>query len=105
MPVRDSIWQALFCPGMRERKWGRIINVTSVSVKQPVDGLLLSNTVRSRTNRLGKTVSNEAAADGVTVNNVAPQLHMTERQDELAEVRSKATGIIKTGAIEAVGGK
>jgi len=86
-------------PGMRERKWGRIINVTSISVKQPVDGLLLSNTVRAGLTGWAKTVSNEVAADGVTVNNVAPGYTLTERQDELAEARSKATGKSKQETI------
>jgi len=89
----------LVVPGMRERKWGRIINVTSISVKQPVDGLLLSNTVRAGLTGWAKTVSNEVAADGVTVNNVAPGYTLTERQDELAEARSKATGKSKQETI------
>jgi 3-oxoacyl-[acyl-carrier protein] reductase len=90
----------LVLPGMRERKWGRIINVTSISVKQPVDGLLLSNTVRAGLTGWAKTVSNEVAAEGVTVNNVAPGYTMTERQDELAEARSKAMGKSKQELIE-----
>src|SRR5205823_13623136 len=90
----------LVLPGMIERKWGRIVNITSVSVKQPVDGLLLSNTVRAGLTGWAKTVSNEVAADGVTVNNVAPGYTMTERQDELAEARSKAMGKSKQELIE-----
>ena len=82
----------LVLPGMRERQWGRIVNVTSISVKQPVDGLLLSNTVRAGLTSWAKTVSNEVAADGVTINNVAPGYTLTERQDELAVARSKALG-------------
>jgi len=82
----------LVLPGMRERKWGRIINITSVTVKQPIEGLLLSNTVRAGLTGWAKTVSNEVAADGVTVNNVAPGYTLTERQTELAEARSKALG-------------
>jgi 3-oxoacyl-[acyl-carrier protein] reductase len=82
----------LVMPGMRERKWGRIVNVTSISVKQPVDGLLLSNTVRAGLTSWAKTVSNEVAADGVTINNVAPGYTLTERQDELAIARGKALG-------------
>jgi 3-oxoacyl-[acyl-carrier protein] reductase len=82
----------LVLPGMLERRWGRIVNITSVSVKQPIDGLLLSNTVRAGLTGWAKTVSNEVAAQGVTVNNVAPGYTLTERQDELAEVRSKALG-------------
>jgi 3-oxoacyl-[acyl-carrier protein] reductase len=90
----------LVLPGMRERKWGRIVNVTSISVKQPVDGLLLSNTVRAGLTGWAKTVSNEVAADGITVNNVAPGYTLTERQDELAEARSKAMGKSKQETIE-----
>jgi 3-oxoacyl-[acyl-carrier protein] reductase len=82
----------LVLPGMRERKWGRIVNVTSISVKQPVDGLLLSNTVRAGLTSWAKTVSNVVAADGVTINNVAPGYTLTERQDELAIARGKALG-------------
>jgi 3-oxoacyl-[acyl-carrier protein] reductase len=82
----------LVLPGMRERKWGRIVNVTSISVKQPVEGLLLSNTVRAGLTSWAKTVSNEVAADGVTINNVAPGYTLTERQDELAIARGKALG-------------
>jgi len=82
----------LVLPGMRERKWGRIVNVTSISVKQPVDGLLLSNTVRAGLTSWAKTVSNEVAADGVTINSVAPGYTLTERQDELAVARGTALG-------------
>lgn len=90
----------LVLPGMLERKWGRIINITSVSVKQPIDGLLLSNTVRAGLTGWAKTVSNEVAAQGVTVNNVAPGYTLTERQDELAEVRGRAAGKTKQEVIE-----
>jgi 3-oxoacyl-[acyl-carrier protein] reductase len=82
----------LVLPGMCERKWGRIINLTSVSVKQPIEGLLLSNTVRAGLTGWAKTVSSEVAAEGVTVNNVAPGYTMTERQHELAEARAKGSG-------------
>ena len=87
-------------PGMIEQKWGRIINITSVSVKQPIEGLLLSNTVRAGLTGWAKTVSSEVAASGVTVNNVAPGYTLTERQDELAEVRGKAAGKSKQEVIE-----
>ena len=82
----------LVVPGMRARRWGRVINITSVSVKQPIDGLLLSNTVRAGLTGWAKTVSTEVAADGVTVNNVAPGWTLTERQAELAEARGRASG-------------
>lgn len=90
----------LVLPGMLQRKWGRIINITSVSVKQPIDGLLLSNTVRAGLTGWAKTVSNEVAAQGVTVNNVAPGYTLTERQDELAEVRGQAARKSKEEVIE-----
>ncbi len=90
----------LVLPGMLERKWGRIINITSVSVKQPIDGLLLSNTVRAGLTGWAKTLSNEVAAEGVTVNNVAPGYTLTERQNEVAEVRGKAAGKSKQEIID-----
>ena len=71
---------------------GRIVNITSVSTKQPIDGLLLSNTVRAALTGWAKTVSNEIAVDNVTVNNVAPGYTLTEHQDEVAEARAKASG-------------
>ncbi|HWN07875.1 MAG TPA: SDR family oxidoreductase [Pyrinomonadaceae bacterium] len=82
----------LVVPGMRAQKWGRVVNITSVSSKQPIDGLLYSNTVRAALTGWAKTVSNEVAADNVTVNNVAPGYTLTARQDELAEARSKTLG-------------
>lgn len=85
---------------MREQKWGRIINITSISVKQPIDGLLLSNTVRAGLTGWAKTLATEIAADNVTVNNVAPGYTLTERQTELAEARSQNTGKSKAEMIE-----
>ncbi len=82
----------LVLPGMQAQKWGRIINVTSVSVKQPIDGLLFSNTVRAALTGWAKTVSTEVAIDNVTVNNVAPGYTLTERQDELAATRARVLG-------------
>ncbi len=90
----------LVIPGMREQKWGRLINITSISVKQPIDGLLLSNTIRAGLTGWAKTLSNEVAADNVTVNNVAPGYTLTERQSELAEARSRTTGKSKEEMIE-----
>lgn len=71
-------------PGMRERGWGRILNVTSIAVKQPVDGLLLSNSLRAAVTGFARTLANEVAADGITVNNLMPGYTRTERLDELA---------------------
>jgi 3-oxoacyl-[acyl-carrier protein] reductase len=72
-------------PGMRARKWGRIINITSIAAKQPVDNLMLSNSLRSAVIAFAKTLSNEVAADGVTVNNLLPGYTRTERVTDLAD--------------------
>jgi 3-oxoacyl-[acyl-carrier protein] reductase len=85
----------LVVPKMREQRWGRVINITSISVKQPIEGLLLSNTVRAGLTGWAKTLSTEVAADSVTVNNVAPGWTLTEHQDELAETRGRAAGLTK----------
>jgi len=90
----------LVVPAMREARWGRIVNVTSISVKQPIEGLLLSNTVRAGLTGWAKTLSTEVAADNVTVNNVAPGYTLTERQDELAAARAGTSGRTKEEMIE-----
>ncbi len=71
-------------PGMKERRWGRILNVTSIAVKQPVDGLILSNSVRAAVTGFARTLANEVAPWGITVNNVMPGYTRTERLDQLA---------------------
>ncbi|MCA1593562.1 MAG: SDR family oxidoreductase [Acidobacteria bacterium] len=90
----------LVLPAMREQRWGRVVNITSVSVKQPIAGLLLSNTVRAGLTGWAKTLSTEVAADGVTVNNVAPGWTLTEHQEEVAETRGRAAGKTKEEMIE-----
>ena len=72
-------------PGMKERGWGRILNITSIAVKQPVDGLMLSNSIRAAVTGFARTLANEVARDGITVNNLLPGYTMTERMDELAD--------------------
>jgi 3-oxoacyl-[acyl-carrier protein] reductase len=72
-------------PSMRARKWGRIINITSIAAKQPVDNLMLSNSLRSAVIAFAKTLSNEVAVDGVTVNNLLPGYTRTERVTDLAD--------------------
>ncbi len=66
-------------PSMRRRKWGRILTIQSVSVKQPVDGLLLSNAVRPGVAGLAKTLSPELGKDNITINVVLPGRIMTDR--------------------------
>jgi 3-oxoacyl-[acyl-carrier protein] reductase len=80
-------------PGMKERGWGRILNITSIAVKQPVDNLILSNSVRSAVTGFAKTLSNEVAAYGVTVNNILPGYTLTERVEQLARSVSETEGI------------
>lgn len=79
-------------PGMRERKWGRIINSTSVSVKQPLNNLLLSNAVRTAVIGLAKSLANEVAADGVTVNNLLPGSIATDRIIQYTNSTAQRTG-------------
>jgi len=79
-------------PGMRERRWGRLITITSLTVKQPVDGLILSNSVRAAVVGLVKSLSNEYGPYNVLVNNVCPGYTETDRLIELMEARAKATG-------------
>jgi 3-oxoacyl-[acyl-carrier protein] reductase len=70
-------------PGMRERGWGRIVNVASTSVREPIPTLALSNVHRSAAASFLKTLAGEVAADGVTVNTVATGLFGTDRLIEL----------------------
>jgi 3-oxoacyl-[acyl-carrier protein] reductase len=79
-------------PGMKERRWGRIINVTSIAVKQPVDNLILSNSVRAAVTGFARTLANEVASFGVTVNNVMPGYTRTDRVTELADKNAKLKG-------------
>jgi len=72
-----------FLPGMKQQQWGRIISITSMAVKQPVNNLVLSNSVRASVVGLIKTLSNELATFNITVNNVMPGYTETERLNEL----------------------
>src|SRR5712692_6055257 len=80
-------------PRMKKNNWGRFITITSSAVKQPVDGLLLSNSVRSAVTGLARTLANEYAAFGITVNNVCPGYTRTGRLDDLAGSISARTGV------------
>ena len=79
-------------PHMQKRRWGRFITITSVSVRQPVPDLVLSNSIRAGVVGLLKSLSNEFGKDGILVNNVAPGYTATERLQELAQVRALAAG-------------
>lgn len=69
-------------PAMRSQGWGRVVAITSISVRQPIDGLILSNTARAGLTGFLKTLALEVAADGVTVNSVQPGSHSTDRLRE-----------------------
>ena len=79
-------------PAMRRQKWGRVINITSVSVKEPLDNLILSNALRAGVVGLARTLANQLAADGITVNNVLPGYILTDRVKSLAGTQAKAQG-------------
>jgi len=83
----------LVLPGMKERGWGRILNITSIASKQPVDNLILSNSLRAAVTGFAKTLANEVAPFGVTVNNVLPGYTRTERVEQLARTIAQKEGI------------
>jgi 3-oxoacyl-[acyl-carrier protein] reductase len=83
----------LVIPGMIIKQWGRIVNITSISVKQPIDNLILSNSFRSGIIGFAKSLSNEFAKYNITVNNVAPGYTLTNRLYDLAVNRAKHSGL------------
>jgi 3-oxoacyl-[acyl-carrier protein] reductase len=78
-------------PGMQARGWGRIVAITSIAVRQPLDNLILSNTARAGATGFLKTLANQVAVDGITVNSLQPGLHRTARLD-----------VLDSGALEAL---
>jgi 3-oxoacyl-[acyl-carrier protein] reductase len=82
----------LVLPGMKERGWGRILCVTSIAAKQPVEGLMLSNSIRAAVTGFAKTLSTEVAEYGITVNTILPGFTATERVQDLAEALAKKEG-------------
>jgi 3-oxoacyl-[acyl-carrier protein] reductase len=82
----------LALPGMLSRRWGRIINITSFSVKQPIATLILSNTARTGVVAMAKTLSRQVAAQGVTVNNVCPGYFLTDRMRNIARADARSEG-------------
>jgi 3-oxoacyl-[acyl-carrier protein] reductase len=101
--IEDSQWQQAFdltmmsavrltrlvLAHMRSRQWGRVINITSYSVKQPMPQMVLSNSIRMSVVGWAKTLSNEVACDGITVNNVCPGWTRTGRVDQLLKARAR----------------
>jgi 3-oxoacyl-[acyl-carrier protein] reductase len=86
----EMVYRAL--PLMRKHHWGRIVTITSVSVKQPVDNLILSNTSRAGIVTFSKTVANKVASEGITVNVVCPGHFKTQRSIDLLESWAESSG-------------
>lgn len=87
-------------PAMRRNRWGRIVAITSVSVKQPIDGLLLSNTARPGVVGFIKTISRDLAADGILCNVVAPGYIHTARVESLVAGQAEARGVPREAVLE-----
>jgi len=89
--ANQTLLQAVL-PGMRQARWGRIVNVISTSVKEPIPGLGVSNTIRGAVASWAKTLSRELAADGITVNNVLPGFTETGRIEQIVRGKVAAEG-------------
>jgi 3-oxoacyl-[acyl-carrier protein] reductase len=85
----------LVVPGMKERRFGRIINIVSTSIKQPINGLGISNTIRAAVANWAKTLANEIGAFGITVNNVLPGYTNTDRLDYLFSKQADSAQVSK----------
>ena len=90
--VANQILVQALLPGMRAAGWGRIVNVISTSVKEPIPNLGVSNTIRGAVASWAKTLSRELGGDGITVNNVLPGYTRTGRLDQILADRSQASG-------------
>jgi 3-oxoacyl-[acyl-carrier protein] reductase len=88
-------------PHMQRKQWGRIITITSITTKQPVSDLVLSNAARAAVVGLVKSLANEFGKDGILVNNVAPGFTATDRLKELAKARATATRMKEREIFEA----
>lgn len=87
----ELAWLAL--PAMKKRKWGRILNITSIAAKQPVDNLILSNSLRAAVTGFARTLANEVAPFGVTVNNLLPGYTLTDRVEQLTKASAVNEGV------------
>lgn len=90
--VANQVLLQAVLPGMRATRWGRIVNVISTSVYEPIPNLGVSNTIRGAVAGWAKTLSRELGGDGITVNNVLPGYTRTQRLDQILADRSAATG-------------
>lgn len=113
--VTDADWQRAFdltlmsavratravLPHMRRQRWGRVVNVSSYSVKQPIPDILLSNALRLGVAGWAKTLATEVARDNVLINTVGPGWTRTDRVTQMLESRAKASGSAGSAAITA----
>lgn len=91
--LMGTVWFAReVLPRMQKNNWGRLITITSISVKQPINGLMLSNSIRAAVTGLARTLANEFGPHGITVNNVCPGFTCTERLTELADFQAQSSG-------------
>ncbi len=90
--IGNHILTQLLVPGMKKARYGRIVNVISTSVKQPLPNLGVSNTIRGAVGNWSKTLAGELGVHGITVNNVLPGPTLTNRLRELARKKAEATG-------------
>jgi 3-oxoacyl-[acyl-carrier protein] reductase len=88
--INNQILTQTLLPGMQAAQFGRIVNIISVSVKQPIIGLGVSNTIRWAVASWAKTLSKEIAKDGITVNNVLPGFTLTERLKQVNKARAES---------------
>ncbi|HEU5181610.1 MAG TPA: SDR family oxidoreductase [Candidatus Polarisedimenticolia bacterium] len=90
--VASQILAQLLVPGMKRAGYGRILNIVSTSVRQPIRGLGVSNTIRAAMAGWSKTLATELAPDGITVNNILPGATRTDRLAEIVRARAKTSG-------------
>lgn len=105
--VRLTLMSAVRCiravlPHMRRRRWGRIVNISSIAARQPIDDLVVSSTLRPGILGLTKVLANRHGHEGITVNNVTPGFILTSRQEEISDARGKALGISRTQYLKRV---
>lgn len=103
--ICNHMLSLLLIPGMKKEGYGRIINIISTSVKTPIEGLGVSNTIRGAVASWSKTLSNEVAHFGITVNNVLPGFTKTERLNELFGNRAEKLGISYEEMLEQLRGQ
>ena len=94
--INNQILAQAVVPGMKLSGFGRIVNIISVSVKQPIVGLGVSNTIRWAVASWAKTLSKEIAGSGITVNNVLPGYTLTQRLESVNQMRADSLGIEKS---------